>query len=266
VQGSWSSLNRDNPTCSIIYRFLRLDGREVWLQEASKAEFDGTGRLIRIKGLARDITERKRAEEHQTVLMRELDHRVKNVLARVAMLAASMRKGSTSIDDYVRSLNTRIQSMAAVHSLMSESRWKDVALGTLVGKQLAPYATGENVTFSGEDIRLNAAEIQALAMVLHELVTNAAKYGSLSVPEGQVYVKWRRQNSDAGTRLVFEWRELGGPPVPAKAPRSGYGTNLVRDLIPHEVGGMVDLVFAPDGVSCKIEIPLGRYESREEEN
>ena len=111
------------------------------------------------------------------------------------------------------------------------------------------------VTIKGEDIMLGAAEIQAVAMMLHELVTNAAKYGSLSVPNGRACVTWQRQSSDAGAKLVFEWRELGGPRVVAAVP-SGYGTNLIRNLIPHELGGAVDLAFAPDGVSCKIEVPL----------
>jgi two-component sensor histidine kinase len=92
-------------------------------------------------------------------------------------------------------------------------------------------------------------------MVLHELVTNAAKYGSLSVPNGRVSVAWDRQSPDGDVKLVFEWRELGGPPVAVKA-SSGYGTSLIRDLIPHELGGTVDLALAPEGVRCKIEIPL----------
>jgi PAS domain S-box-containing protein len=255
MQASWGSLNRDNPTCSITYRFLRLDNREVWLQETSKAEFDGAGRLVRIRGLARDISGRKRAEEHQTFLMRELDHRVKNVFARVTTLAASMRTCSTSIDDYVRSLNGRIESMATAHSLLSKSGWQNVGLDALVRQQLAPYTTGSNVTISGEDITLGAGETQAVAVVLYELVTNAAKYGSLSVPEGRVCVSWDRQKLDAGVKLMLEWRELGGPPVAAEFP-SGYGMSLIRNLIPHELGGRVDLIFAPDGVNCKIEIPL----------
>ena len=106
------------------------------------------------------------------------------MLARVAMLAANTRRGSPSIDDYVCSLNGRIQSMGAAHGLLSQNRWQNVGLGALVGKQLAPYATDSNVTIKGDDIMLGAAEIQAVAMVLHELVTNAAKYGSLSVPMG----------------------------------------------------------------------------------
>jgi two-component sensor histidine kinase len=109
------------------------------------------------------------------------------------------------------------------------------------------------VTITGEDIVLGAPEIQAIAMVLHELVTNAAKYGSLSAPNGRVCISWSRQDLDEGAKLVFEWRELGGPLVAANA-SSGYGTSLIRDLIPYELAGTVDLVFAPDGVNCKIEI------------
>jgi PAS domain S-box-containing protein len=224
--------------------------------ELAVGEMAVEGRRMFVAAL-HDITKRKRNAERQAMLMAELDHRVKNALARVAMLAASTSKGSTANDEYVRALNGRIQSMAAAHGLLSQSRWQNVGLGTLVRNQLAPYATGSNVTITGEEIMLSAAEIQAVAMVLHELVTNAAKHGSLSIPDGRVGVSWDRQELDTGAKLTFEWRELGGPAVVTKAP-SGYGTNLIRDLIPHELGGTVDLVFAPDGVSCKIDIPLER--------
>ena len=126
----------------------------------------------------------------------------------------------------------------------------------IVRDQLAPYATGTNVKIDDSNIMLTAAPAQALVMVLHELITNAAKYGALSTPGGQVSISWdRRTNGQGPASLMFEWRELGGPPV-ARAVPSGYGTSLIRDLVPHELGGTVDLVFASDGVSCTIEIPL----------
>ena len=112
------------------------------------------------------------------------------------------------------------------------------------------------------DAMLAATEIQAVAMVLHELVTNAAKHGALSAVDGRVSVSWdRRPNGDARENLVLVWREAGGPPVPANVP-SGYGTTLIRNLVPHELGGTVDVEFPPDGVNCRIEIPLSRFEQR----
>jgi two-component sensor histidine kinase len=111
------------------------------------------------------------------------------------------------------------------------------------------------VTIKGQDIVLGPAEIQAVAMVLHELVTNAVKYGALSVPDGRVCITWERVNLDPGAKLLFQWRELAGPPVQPKL-LSGFGTGLIRNLIPHELKGRVDLTFTPDGVSCEIEIPL----------
>jgi len=147
--------------------------------------------------------------------------------------------------------------MAAAHILVSESGWQSVGLDALVRNQLAAYATDTNVTISGADIMLTAAEIHAVARVLHELVTNAAKHGALSISGGHVSVSWDRKPNGDGTNLVLVWQELGGPPVKSEVP-SSYGTNLIRNLIPHELGGKVDLVFASEGVSCRIEIPIKR--------
>jgi two-component sensor histidine kinase len=140
--------------------------------------------------------------------------------------------------------------------LLSQSHWHGVTLADLVQGQLAPYTTKTNTVISGPDITLTAVSAQAVAMVLQELVTNAAKYGSLSTPRGSVSVNWdRRHSADGLARVVIAWRETGGPSIKAPSP-SGYGTNLIRNLIPHELGGIVSLVFAPDGLHCDIEIPL----------
>jgi PAS domain S-box-containing protein len=200
-------------------------------------------------------TERKQIERHQALLIAELDHRVKNILAQVAVVAASTRQSSHSIDEFLRSLNGRIQSMAAAHSLLSKSGWQGVGLDALVRNQLAPYATDTNITISGTDIMLTAAEIQAVARVMHELVTNAAKYGALSIPGGHVSVNWDRKSNGDGTNLSIVWQERDGPPVKSGI-QSSYGTTLIRDLIPHELGGKVDLVLASEGVSCQIQIPI----------
>jgi two-component sensor histidine kinase len=207
--------------------------------------------------LAALFAERRKHAAALMMLIAELDHRVKNVLARVAAVAISTRQGSRSIDEFLRTLDGRIQSMAAAHSLLSQSRWHGVGITDLVHHQLAPYTTVANTTISGPDVMLTAAATHAVAVVLHELVTNAAKYGALSTPSGRVSVNWNLLPSSGGgaASLTISWHEIGGPPV-AGPMQSGYGTSLIRELIPHELGGTVDLVFACDGACCKIDIPL----------
>jgi len=248
----------ESPSYAATFRFVRPDGHEVWLEETARADFDAAGNVVRFRGLTRDITERKRAEERQDLLVAELDHRVKNVLSRVAVAAMYTRQGSRSMEEFVRALDGRIQSMAAAHSLLSESRWHGVGLTDLVRHQFAPYATEANIAVSGPDVMLSAAETQAVAMVIHELVTNAAKYGALSTPSGTVSLDWDQMpGTDGRMRLLITWRETGGPPI-ATPSRSGYGTSLIRDLIPHELGGKVELELASGGAACRIEIPIGK--------
>jgi len=245
-------------------------GREVIGQRKNGSSFPmelainemAVGERRMFTGVVRDITERRRAEDHQELLIAELDHRVKNILAEVAAVAKSTRQGSRSNEEFLQMLDGRIQSMAAAHGLLSENRWEGVDLAALVRNQLAPYATSENITIRGTDVILSAAEIQATARVLHELVTNAAKHGALSDPGGRVTVNWdRRPNGQAAENLVLVWREVGGP-VASVNVASGYGTSLIRNLVPHELGGKVDLVLASDGVHCKIEFPLSGSEQR----
>ena len=128
----------DSPSYSVTFRFIRLDGREVWLEETARAEFDATGRLLRVKGLTRDITRRKQSEKRQDLLSAELDHRVINVLARVTAVVRHTRRRSGTIDEFVQALDGRIQSIAAAHVLLSQSRWSGVGLADLIRHQLAP--------------------------------------------------------------------------------------------------------------------------------
>lgn len=248
------SVSPEKPSYRMIFRFGCPDGREIWLEESSSAEFDAAGKCMHLKGLTLDITERKQSDERQGLLIAELDHRVKNLLARVAVISSYTRQGSNSIDQFVQVLDRRIQSMANAHSLLSQSRWSGVNLADLVHGQLAPYATLANTMIGGPDVTLTPTTTQAVAMALHELVTNAVKYGALSSPSGHVSVNWDRQPGDAA-RVKIEWRETGGPPVVSPA-KTGYGTSLIRELIPHELGGTVDLAFAADGVRCKIDVPI----------
>lgn len=216
---------------------------------------DPNGKIIGASSICRDISERKRVEMRQQLLLAELDHRVKNILSQVAAVAKSSHRGSLTADAFLQSLDGRIQSMAAAHTLLSQSGWKGVGLDVLVRNQLAPYVNGTNIFISGTDIILGAAETQAVARVLHELATNAAKYGALSVPNGRVSVTWDRRSNGSSANLEFGWREFDGPPV-VLGKRVGYGTDLIRNLIPYELGGEIDLVFGINGVSCRIECSL----------
>jgi PAS domain S-box-containing protein len=246
----------DQPFYAVSFRYRRPDGREVWLEETARAEFDGAGRLVLVKGLTRDVTAQRQAEAHQKLLIAELDHRVKNALSRVAAVIRRTRQAGDSLDAFATTLDGRIQSMANAHELLSRSRWQEVRLADLVERELAPYAAAGNITLDGPQVMLTATATQTLAMVLHELTTNAAKYGALSVPSGRVSVRWATvPRPDGATDLALDWRESGGPPS-ASTVRPGYGTSVIRQLLPHQLGGAVDLAFTAGGVHCHIELPL----------
>jgi len=243
------------PEYKTDYRIVRSSGEVRWIDSRAFISYDGDGGAERIVGVNIDATERKRAEEHQGLLIAELDHRVKNVLASVAVVARRTSEHNVSTGDFIDALDRRIQSMADAHSLLSQNRWQGVSLADLVSRELAPYAAAGNTVVEGPYVRLTAAVTQAMAMVLHELATNAAKYGALSTPEGRVSVRWERRSNGRGpAALRLEWHEDGGPAVIAPA-QPGYGTSVIRDLIPYELGGTVDLEFAPDGVRCAVVIP-----------
>ena len=146
--------------------------------------------------------------------------------------------------------------MADAHALLSRNVRDGVDLAELIRCQLARNATDANTTIGGPNVMLTVAATQALGMVLHELVTNAAKFGALSTPHGRVEVNWNRGADGDAADLSIVWREIGGPTV-AASPNYKYGVSIIRDLIPNELGGSVELAFAASGVSCKIEIPLG---------
>jgi PAS domain S-box-containing protein len=239
---------------------LRKDGSSVDVSLTVSPVKDAKGKIAGSSAIYRDITVRKRAEAREKLLIAELNHRVKNVLARVDMVAVSSRSGSSSIDEFTRSLKWRIQSMAAAHELLSQKGWNGVGLEAIARNQLAPYAAAANVAVSGPEVTLTPAAIQAMGMVLHELVTNAIKHGALSVPTGRVTVSWDLNSTAHATTLVLAWREFGGPPVAFEG-KSGYGTRLIRGLVPHELGGTVDLEFAANGVNCRIEFPLNQETS-----
>jgi PAS domain S-box-containing protein len=237
------------------FRIVRPCGTIRWIEARCFIEYDQAGHAKRLVGVNIDITERKRAEERQRALVAELDHRVKNVLANVSAVVSHTRKESTSVADFAAALDGRIRSMATTHELLSIGRWKGISLRELARRELAPYATGNNTEIDGPEVVLRAEAAQAMAMVLHELATNAAKYGALSTGSGRVSIQWDRpSNGHDRPQLALVWREIGGPPV-VDPGKPSYGTSTIRDVVPYEFGGKVDLVFAPEGVRCRLELP-----------
>src|SRR5215468_3937179 len=248
------ALTRREKELVLEFRILR-HGEVRWIESRMLISYDDTGKPTRRIGAQIDVTERRRAEDHKGLLVAELDHRVKNTLATVSAVVSQTRQGRRSVADFAAALEGRLRSMAATHELLSARRWSGVSLANVVSHELEPYASRNNTEINGPYVALRPEAGQAMAMVIHELATNAAKYGALSTKKGRVSIQWdRRLNGRPRSDLVLEWQEIGGPPV--SAPRnSGFGTSTIRDLIPYEFHGTVDLVFAPEGVRCRLKLP-----------
>jgi len=200
-------------------------------------------------------TERNRLEEHKNLLIRELDHRIKNMLSLISVIASRTQETTSSIPAFVTALDGRIKALTMTHELLSRRSCHGISLVDLVRQELAPYTTPSNAEIKGSDHILSANAGQVIGMVLHELATNAAKYGALSNKDGRVLVYWRQQQNERGeNHLRIDWQERGGPPVVPQS-RCGYGTSVIRNLIPYELGGTVELVYSRDGVHCILEFP-----------
>jgi PAS domain S-box-containing protein len=255
VQGVYSQAIADKQReYSVEYRIVRSDGEVRWIERRSFNSYDRDACPRRVVGVIIDITDHKQAEKQRNILNAELDHRVKNVLATVSAIFIQTQNANSTIEDFVTSVDRRIKSLASTHDLLSNARWHGVSLQEIVQREFAPYTAG-NSDISGPSITLRPEAAQVMAMVLHELATNAAKYGALSNHTGRVSVRWVwLPNGIPHQRLAIEWQETDGPPVSAPS-ASGYGTNIIRELLPYELGGTVDLSFAPGGVKCRLEIP-----------
>ncbi len=187
-------------------------------------------------------------------LTRELNHRVKNTLANVLSIAALTRRRSRDIDEFNESFTDRIRALSATHDLLGQADWSHAELGEIVRSELAPYLRGDvsHAYISGPEISLAPNDAMSLGLALHELATNAAKYGAFSTPEGRVYVTWKMLGAD---RAELLWREEGGPDV--KEPqRRGLGRDLIEKVVAHELGAQVNLQFLPAGVRCTLQIPV----------
>jgi PAS domain S-box-containing protein len=231
------------------FRIVRPDGEVRWCVGTAAATLDKGGHVIRVSGVTVDITERKRAEDRQNLLAREVDHRAKNALA-LAQSIVRLTRGET-VKAYVQAVEGRISALARVHTILSLSSWQGAEIGKLVDEELAAYSTGDQIAFAGSNIQLEPATAQTLALALHELVTNSAKYGALSTLSGRLSIKWEIE----GDMLRMVWEERDGPLVEKPASR-GFGTRSVIASIESQLGGQAEFDWRSEGLICRLSVPL----------
>jgi PAS domain S-box-containing protein len=246
------------------FRLRRRNGEVRWAETLGLAYFDGAGnerRAVSFVGTLQDITERKEREEKEHLLMREINHRAKNMLSVVDAIAH--QTATRNPEDFVERFSERVQALSANQDLLVRNEWNGVEIADLVRAQLAHFADliGSRIAMHGPKLRLNPASAQAIGLALHELATNAGKYGALSTDAGRVDISWGTD----GHTLIMSWTERDGPPVtPPK--RHGFGTIVVETMTERSVDGKVDLDYAPSGVAWRLSCPAENVlEPRERE-
>ncbi len=231
------------------------DGRVRHLRAVEVARAGPTGETEWVVGTNLDITEQKDRERHIQLLLGEVNHRAKNLLAVVMSVA----KRTSGVDHkaFMTNFAARIHSLAAGQDLLVKNTWRGVGLHALVGVQLGHFADliGTRILLEGDDIPLSASAVQTLGMAVHELVTNASKYGALSTDSGQVTLSWRRAGSEGSERFVMTWTESGGPEV-ACPQHSGFGSIVTGDMVRGNLDAEVESSFAPAGFSWKLDCAL----------
>jgi PAS domain S-box-containing protein len=231
------------------FRIYRPDGEMRWCVGTAAATVDKSGRVVRISGVTVDITERKLAEERQNLLTREVDHRAKNALALAQSIVRLTR--ADTVKTYVNAVEGRINALARVHTILSLSSWQGAEISKLVEEEVAAYSMSGRIRLSGPEVQLEPATAQTLALALHELVTNSAKYGALSALSGQLAIEWE---ADKGV-LMLTWVESGGPLVQAPTSR-GFGTRSLMTSVESQLGGQALFDWRAEGLICKLVIPL----------
>lgn len=231
----------------------RKDGRRIDISLTVSPLRDKMGKVIGASKVARDITERKQSESLQRLLIDELNHRVKNTLATIQAIARQSLGRAASPGDFVESFNGRVQALARAHDLLIQGDMKGSKVADIVRDQVLLASNSSRIRFSGPHYVLDAKSSVQIALVLHELATNARKYGALSTPTGRLSIDWRMQVTDE-PRLIIDWRESGVPNVSAPNSR-GFGTTLIERSLKAN-GGNATLQFDADGVVCRIDMPL----------
>ena len=244
----------NTPSFQSEFRVCRPNGELRWCIGTAVASVDGIDNVVRISGVTVDITDRKQAEERQVLLAREVDHRARNALALVQSIVRLTR--SEDIKSYTAAVDGRIGALARAHTLLAQSRWQGADLARLIGEELAPFRTdgAERIATAGPEVSLEPRTAQTLALALHELSTNAAKYGALSVTSGRVAVSWDLQPQG----LVLRWSESGGTP-PQVPVAHGFGIRLISASIERQLGGEAAFDWRPEGLHCLLRVPRRDY-------
>jgi PAS domain S-box-containing protein len=240
------------------YRTITPGGETRWVLVRGRAAYDDDGAPVRMTGVSLDITARKTADEHQRLLLDELNHRVKNTLATVQSIAMQSGRGMDAAT-FEQTFLARIAALARAHDLLTEVAWEGADLKEVIARTLAPYAPegqADRIHLSGPRIRLGPNAAVSLTMAFHELATNAGKYGALSVAGGRVDVTWNAAAHGPGA-VEIDWTESGGPDV-SPPTRRGFGSRLVEKGLAREFDGQVDLIFAPLGLRCHMRLPFSR--------
>ena len=230
------------------FRFIRPDdGRILWLSCAGVMMVGADGVAAGLTGVIEDITARKVEEDQRQILMAELDHRVKNVLAAVQALAIQTAKRTTSLEAFMQNFGGRLKAMASANELLTAARWRGAAIDHLAAAELSALALGQT-HWEGPELFLTPRAANALSLGLHELATNAVKFGALSVETGRVSVRWMR-TLDGGFELT--WTESGGPTV-SQPVRRGFGSTLLEQVTSRELNGLTVIEYRPAGVQARL--------------
>ena len=248
---------REGNDLAIDYRLIRPDGDICWVAERGKVFFDDSGNPEYMTGAIVDITERKKFEEHQRLLVAELSHRVKNTLAVVQSIALQTLRRSQSLEAFRETFIGRVSALSKAHSLLTRSKWQGADLRDLMVQILAPYRQSGTVKVitAGDPVQLRPKPAIVLALVFHELATNAVKYGSLSVGLGCLRVSWEPCTENGLQKLRISWIETGGPEILSRS-KPGFGSALIERSIERDLDGTVCMSYRREGLACEIELPL----------
>jgi PAS domain S-box-containing protein len=238
-------------------RYVHKDGHEVWVEVAASRVDDAAGQPLYGIRVVRDISERRKAEEHQQLLIHELNHRVKNTLATVQSIATQTLRNSGASQEAREALESRLIALSRAHDVLTRENWEGALLHDIVADVIQPYRSDREgrIRCQGGKVHLVPRMALALSLALHELATNAAKYGALSNGTGEVSLTWMVDHTSTPALLLLRWQEKGGPAV--KPPtRKGFGSRLIERSLAQDLGGEVRIEYAPTGLVCSVEAPL----------